>query len=673
MSRLNLWVVLMRLIAILAALPLIGSSYAQQFDVETVSLDPQRMDSYLIAEAQKLDREAAARIGSRAMIEARRDSLYREFMFMIGLDPLPPRTPLQLTTVRTVERKDYTVEVMYYQSLPGFYVTANLYKPKKGKGPFPAVVWGPGHSADLYGAKALRQNYAIPWVANGYICMEIDPIQVAEVFGIHRGTNSRGMWDWFARGYTPIGIEVWNAMRAVDYLLTRPDVDGKKLTVNGVSGGGHLSWMAGAADDRFAVVQPVAGTANILTHVKLDLERMHCDCAYFINTYRHDWPTLAALIAPRPFLMHNSTGDSYYPPEGYKSVLERTKEIYNWFGVPEKTGMFEVGGPHAYTPEECVKAVEWSNRWLLGKTGKIKEIPFEEVQYEQLGALGGMYGEHPQNINARIQELLIPMAKIETYSSPGQWQDKREEIMDRLHKVVFRNLPAKVNWTQVNQGEHGAVLLETEPGIQVGVISYVPESDGPKQKAILYIASEGDTEDMGIWNFMKAYPFPGYAGSRHMVFPRGLGRAIWEGNQKRKFERLSMLLGRTLDEMRLYDILCAVDYVAKLPSFDGTELTVAGKGAQGILGAYAALLDPRITRVILSNPTLTHQDGPYFLNVLRYTDIPQALALLAPRELAVLTHEYEDLGYTRDIYKLLGAEDRFRRAYTVPQVLNLKK
>ena len=650
-----------------------NSPAGAQFDVETVSTDPERMDSYLAAEGEKVSREAWERIDSKEKLEKERASLHKEFLFMIGLDPLPPRTPLEMTPVRTVDCKEYTIEVLHYQSLPGFYVTANLYKPKKGKEPFPAVIWGPGHSSDTYGAKALRQNYAIPWVRNGYICMVIDPIQVAEVFGVHRGTHSWELYDWYSRGYTPIGIEVWNAMRAVDYLFTRTDVDGKKLTINGVSGGGHLSWMAGAADDRLTVVQPVAGTSNIETHVKHNLQRMHCDCAYFINTYRHDWTTLAGIIAPRPLLMHNSTEDGYYPQVGYKAVLQRAKEIYGWFGIEGKTDMFEVPGRHGYTKEQREKAVEWSDWCLFGKKSKITEKPFKKVPGEQLAALGGVYGEHPENINARVQELLIPTARLEAYDNLHEWERKRAEIMRNLREVVFRNMPAETKGVKKIEGEHGSYAIETEPGILVGMISYIPESMGPKQRAILYIASEGDTEASGIWTFMKAYPFKGYAASRHMVFPRGTGTRIWSTPQKKKYRRTAMLVGRTVDDMRLYDVLCAVDQVASHPSFDGTELTVAGKGAAGILGAYAALLDHRITRVILHSPPLSHKNSPIFLNILRYTDIPQALAMLAPRELVFLTHEIDAFCYTRDIYSLHDARESFRRCYTVPQALNLKK
>ena len=133
-----------------------------------------------------------------------------------------------------------------------------------------------------------------------------------------------------------------------------------------------------------------------------------------------------------------------------------------------------------------------------------------------------------------------------------------------------------------------------------------------------------------------------------------------------------MLLGRTVDDMRLYDVLCAIDYAVSQPFYDGRGITVVGKGEQGILGAYAALLDDRVSRVILHSPPLSHKRGPTFLNVLRYTDIPQALAMIAPRELVILTHEIEQFDYTRSVYKLYGAENRFRRAYSVTQVLNVK-
>ena len=649
--------------------PLAGAD----FNVETVSMDRERMDRYLEAEAAKLKAEAWQRIDTKEKLEAQREKLHQEFLFMIGLDPLPARPPMQVTLVRTLELEEYTIEVLHYQSLPGFYVTANLYKPRAKSGPLPAVIWGPGHGRGTYGTKTSRQLHAALWVRNGYICMVIDPIQAAEVYGIHHGISGYDLRDWYSRGYTPMGIEVWNTMRAVDYLLTRPEVDGNKLTITGVSGGGHLSWMAGAADTRLSVVQPAAGTSDVLTHINHNLQRMHCDCAYFINTFRHDWFTLAALICPRPLLMHNSTEDAYYPPEGYSAVLRKAKEIYGWYTMAERTDMCEVPGRHGYKTHQREKAVDFSNLWLLGKKTEVKERPIKEVPAEKLGALGGIHSEHPENINDRIHQLLIPTAELESCQSTAAWEKKQTEIMQKLREVVFRNMPVEVRPVIKMEGEYDSFIMETEPGIEVGMVSYAPDSEGGIKSAVLYVASPGDTWRKSIWSFMRAFPLQDPATSKNMVFPRGIGTELWDDVTLRKLERNALILGRTLDDMRLYDVLCAVEQVAAGLAVDGGELTVVGKGPQGIIGAYAAILDPRVTRVILHSPEKTHRSGPLFLNVLRYTDIPQALAMLAPRcELVFLTDEIEEFSYTRGIYELYGATDKFRRCQSVTQALNLK-
>ncbi len=639
-------------------------------DPEHVSLDTARMDAYLNAEAAKLRDEAWQRIDSKEKLESQRAQLHKEFLYMIGLDPLPPRSDLQATLVRTVDREEFTIEVLHFQSLPRFYVTANLYKPKNGVAPFPAVVCGPGHDVCNFGGKAVRQDYAIPWVRNGYIALVIDPIQMAEVFGVHRGTHAWSHMDWYCRGYTPMGIEVWNAMRGIDYLLSRGDVDETRLTINGCSGGGHLSWMAGVADPRIDVVQPVAGAADVFTHITRNLQERHCDCAYFINIFRHDWATLAAQICPRPLLIHNTTEDDYYPRSGYLAVAKRAREAFEWYGKQEATAVFEAPGRHTYWPVEQEKAVEFSEKWLNGSTREIRLSPFVETPYDQLAALGGKLAHHPPNINDQIQERLIPAAPLKEFDSAAQWQEKRAEILNNLKLYVFRNMPSWRRDAPRPEGYSSHYSIETDPGIRVGMMSYVPK--GPPKPLAIYIASEGDTEVSSMWDMMKSYPFEGYAATVHVMYPRGIGSNVWDVKLTRKYQRLSMLLGRSLDDMRLFDVLSAVDHLAKHPAFDGKEITIVGKGAMGVLGAYAALLDDRITRVVLHSPPLTHRSAPILLNVLRYTDAPQVLAMLAPRcELVFLTHEIEHFAYSKDIYALCGAVEKFRRCQTVAQALNL--
>ena len=157
----------------------------------------------------------------QASVDQRRE-MWRE---MIGLSPLPPRTPLDATVTGMLERGDYVVEKIHFQSVPGAYVIGNLYRPAKITGRLPAVLYLCGHTKGKVNA---------PYQANprwfgqhGYVALVLDPIQLGESQGFHHGTSREGRWDWHSRGYTPAGTEVWNAMRALDYLETRPDVDGE--------------------------------------------------------------------------------------------------------------------------------------------------------------------------------------------------------------------------------------------------------------------------------------------------------------------------------------------------------------------------------------------------------------------------------------------------------------
>ncbi len=651
------------------------SSFSAEIDPASASMDTVQLKGYFQALADRLGERAWQRVSTKAKLEAEWEKMHREFMFMIGLDPLPERTDLHVTSVRTIELDEYTIEVLHYQSLPGFYVAANLYKPKKGKGPFPAVLWGPGHGNGEFGNKQKRQSQAAMWARAGYICIVVDPIQASEVYGIHHGLAGYDLDEWYSRGYTPMAIEVWNAMRTVDYLLTRQDVDGGKLTITGVSGGGALSWMAGVADPRFTVVQPAAGTSEIPAHIRYNLQRMHCDCAYFGNTYQHDWTSMAALVAPRPLLLHCSTGDAYYPPEGYLPVLEKAKKAFSWFGKEDAAALSEVPGPHTYNVIQRERSVEFSTRWLLGREVDIKDREITPVEFSKLGALGGINAEHPENINARVHEYLLPAHQPAMPSGRAAWDARRDEVMDKLQNVVLRNMPTGLTPRRIGrkEGEDG-YLLETEPGIKVGMYSHIPTEGGPMKAAVLYVASTGDNYGSTIWDFMRSWPLAEKQSSKHMVYPRGVGRYSWDRDRLIKYKRDAWMLGRTLDDMRLADILCAVEAVATDPANENIEeLSLVGKGEAGILAAYAALLDERVTRVVLHMPTESHLDGPHLLGVLRFTDIKETLAMLAPRvELAIITHDIEDFALTGDIYELMGVPEKFRDCVSVTQALNLK-
>ena len=214
---------------------------------------------YLVAETERLSKSPLAGAATKADWDAKRPELKRQFLDMLGLWPVPEKTPLKATATGTLERGDVVIENVHFQSKPGLYVTGNLYRPKASpdrKGgealrKLPAILYVCGHSGrDRDGNKVAFQDHGLWFASNGYICLIVDTLQLGEIAGKHHGTYNLDRFWWQSRGYTPAGVECWNGIRAIDYLISRPDVDPEKIGVTGISGGGATTvWMA-AADDR---------------------------------------------------------------------------------------------------------------------------------------------------------------------------------------------------------------------------------------------------------------------------------------------------------------------------------------------------------------------------------------------------------------------------------------
>jgi len=281
--------------------------------------DPNRpLAEYFRAETAKLQEQCLADIKTLSDWESKR-SLYRKQLFeMLGLDPLPEKTDLKAVVTGKLDHNDFTVEKIHYQSMPGLYVTGNLYIPKNLEKPAPAILYVCGHSLvkknDIsFGNKTAYQHHAAWFARNGYVCLVIDSLQLGEIEGIHHGTYRYKMWWWNSRGYTPAGVEAWNCIRSLDYLQSRPEVDKERIGVTGRSGGGAYSWWLSALDERIKAAVPVAGITDLQNHVVDGTVEGHCDCMFIVHTYRWDYPLVAALVAPRPLLISNSDKDNIFP------------------------------------------------------------------------------------------------------------------------------------------------------------------------------------------------------------------------------------------------------------------------------------------------------------------------------------------------------------------------
>src|SRR2546428_3991879 len=201
---------------------------------------------YLKKAAAEVSSQCLSDVRDMADWKARRALLRRRLMYMLGLDPLPKRSPLNVRITGTLERPNYRIEKIVFESMPGLYVTGNFYLPRGAVGPHPTILYLCGHAPGPAGAKANYQDRAAWFASNGYCCLILDTLEFGEVPGIHHGIHDLNLWHWLSLGYTPAGTEVWNAIRALDYLDTRPEADKSRIGVTGISGGGAVTWYVAA-------------------------------------------------------------------------------------------------------------------------------------------------------------------------------------------------------------------------------------------------------------------------------------------------------------------------------------------------------------------------------------------------------------------------------------------
>jgi dienelactone hydrolase len=650
----------------------VGGAAASARQISNTTAADRMLAEYFQSETKKLQDGCLNDIQTRADWEAKRPVYRQQLLEMLGLDPLPEKTPLHATVTGVTDHEQFTVEKLHFQSRPGLYVTGNLYLPKGLSKPAPAILYVCGHGnvkkdGISYGAKVSYQRHGAWFARHGYVCLTIDTLQLGEIEGIHHGTYRYNLWWWACRGYTPAGVEAWNCVRALDYLETRNEVDATRFGVTGRSGGGAYSWWIAALDERIKAAVPVAGITDLENHVVDGCVEGHCDCMFMVNTYRWDYPMVAALVAPRALLISNSDKDSIFPLEGVLRVHEKARRIYRLCGAEANLGIHITEGPHKDTQELQVHAFTWFDRFLKGESGLIREPaePFFEPQQLRV------FEKLPEDqVNTKIHETFVPVASLPAVpEAQEQWAALRNGWNKTLREKVFRGWPADreagpLDVDQVFTAEADGIRLtaydfNSQPHVRLRlfVTALVDQAD-PKGVTLTVLDESGWTQWLAgmrakFADRLSDYRLPeadptGFEALRGMlkteqgVFaylcPRGIGAAAWTGDEKKQTQirRRFMLLGQTLDGMRVWDVRRAVEALGQIEEAGGAARGLLARGNMAGVALYAALFHPQVVRLHLLDLPPTHRDGPIFLNVLRYLDMPQALALATEHARVVL-------------------------------------
>jgi dienelactone hydrolase len=623
------------------------------------------LESYFRKETAQLTKQCLKDIHSLEDWEAQREANRRELQEMLGLWPMPERTDLHPVVTGRIEQQDFSVEKVQFQAAPQLYVTANLYLPKPLGKSAPAILYLCGHSRGMVtnglslGNKTGYQHHGAWFARNGYVCLVVDSLELGEIPGIHSGTRALGRWWWNSRGYTPAGVEAWFGIRALDYLCSRPEVDAERIGLTGRSGGGSYSWNVAALDDRVKVVCPIAGMTDLQSHVVGNCVDGHCDCMFFLNTYRWDFPQVAALIAPRPLLIGNSDKDKGFPLDGAMRLHEKVREIYQLYGAAEQLSILITDGPHKDTQELQLPVMRWFNRFLKGEESLVETAAKKIFSPEQLRVFGDLpagainaglpFNSFPPSARPPTEmpaapERLIASLKEKTF---GGWP--REAIPFET-KLIFSVMRAGVRlsaWDFMSQHDVRLRLYlleertsEHAKGVCLTILDQLTWTNwlGAMSEHFASELNEElsvETEFSSHTDDFEKLKLQLKSESTRLAFfaPRGVGLTTWPGDEKRQtgIRRRFMLLGQTLDGMRVWDIRRAVQLLPAVRPQNGARVELHAQGDAAVNCLYAALFESGVHRLELTKLPFSQVEGPDYLNILRLVDLPQVVEQVATR------------------------------------------
>jgi len=625
---------------------------------------------YLCREARKITEKSLSNLNDPEYWNRTKESRRRQFAEMLGLLSYlkcKERPPPKLEVSGVIEREDYLIKKVYFQSLPGLYVTGTLYIPEGIRGPKPAILYLCGHAKNQ---KFHYQQHGHKFAKLGFICLIIETIQKGEIRGIHHGTYHYGYFHWYSLGYTPAGVEVWNAIKAIDILQSMSDVDPNRIGVTGISGGGAMSWFTAAIDERVEVVAPVCSTATIESHICKRTIEGHCDCMFWINNYMWDLTDVGALIAPRPLLIASAVRDWIFDIESVRLIYRKLKKLYELLGAPKNVLLIETPGEHSYHELSRCMIYMWFLKHLKGidvTLEKLREFDRRPVSLVPLEELRVFKRIPLDERVTTVQDWFIKLPSLPEIKDARELNEYRTSLIKTLYEKTFTafpdkpcNLNVRIELIQESENWLGYLIKFTpEDGWRLRMHIFKPKRVTSPVPLLMFLARTARNLYFGDELLHKL----NHKWARAVVEVRGIGETSWSPDLQWFIRRSAMLIGRTIASMRIYDALRALEVIISLDWVQKDKIAIMGSGEMAVIALYVALLKEDVKAVVLHKPPPTHYviSDPKgagnvieLLNVLRYTDLPYIAGLLWPKELVFLGPRPYTYSWAEDLYARLG-------------------
>jgi hypothetical protein len=390
---------------------------------------------------------------------------------------------------------------------------------------------------------------------------------------------------------------------------------------------------------------------------------------FLYNTFQWPWTRIAALVAPRALLFTNSDRDRIFPMDANDRIINRLERVYSLYGRTDFVDAVVSIGGHAYRQDIRQAAYRFINVQLKNDPRVVEDsevdlvtgprsdreypIPIDKLRvFPEDGHIPG------DELNTTIDEHFVPMAKVEP-PKEGAFDQWKANLLAGLKRVTFGYFPERIPPAKLaEQVDPELARVETEPGIVIPLKYDTVFKPTAVAKRILLLIHVHDG-DAGEPNLSIAHRFYHAGDMLYVLKPRGVGPTRWtRKNPPNYVERSHVLLGRTVDTGRVWDVAAAARYLRG--KHQEAEVIVLGDGPAGVLAAYAALWEREIDGVVLGDPPLSHMDNaaPQLLNVLRVCDVPEVLGMLAPRPVMVYAEKGDPLDRAAAIFGAAGAKDK---------------
>ncbi len=563
--------------------------------------------------------------------------------------PLPERTPLRARVTGKIDRDKYALEKILFESRPNFLVSANLYLPRNSSGPRPAVLNVIGHSPAGKGTEKVQRR-AIAQARKGFVALVVDCIgqgerQVEDYAHVHSPPGNAHQvvgTQAFVAGTHVFNFMVWDAIRAVDYLVSRPEVDPTRIACTGCSGGGMMTTYILAFESRIAVAVPACNpcTWSHRVHANLSTDHEQVFFGAFASGIDPRGDQLFCNV-PRPLLINATSDDKLNPPSGVWDLSTWLYKAYSAHGEPHKFQTTMVKAPHGYNQEQREVAYAWMLKWAGGDASDFREEDFavEKETDTWCTAEGNVYS---QPGSRSPHDLVIEY--IETH------RPRREMTKSQLRMSVKKVLglkdsvqkpKAEVGVTRLTAGlKRTPVIMKPENGIVLPAVWIEPREEHSGGPVIIYLNDKGKSilvEEKAVLRGLLERGCRIFA-----VDLRGQGET--SPDMKEKF--WDFLAGRPIFGQRVDDIRTVVQYLSRSDT-DGKGIYVWAKGISAIYAALAATLEDDVEGMVLEEPLLSFEqvvttEVPAYRHeiilpgVLEQFDLPWVYKALSPMKVTLV-------------------------------------